>query len=728
MQLQQPLLSATSGTQQDPFLAVPSSQPDGTSDGAFGQRPMLFSYASPHQVKQAKLEAMQFKLQQRLKAMTSKPDHEQFEMCDTKVEDRSTPGIFKTTQGPQRGSIEQFQALIVPPEVGSNGAEKNATSKFVSLGRQQDFQRLKAAIRLGSNSTIPVGYQPVDDQPREASPKKRPISRASVPRSKPKDKDGGPRKDRAADQLQKSLTISFVPVRVNAAGMPQRALGSSAHVYETMRSEVDRLLLLPHRVRRKEAASGPAAKLGWSGFVDSKLEPSVARAIEEDLSGKRSGGTDSPEQMSTALKSQEEAAAAALLAAAGALSNIPVRAARSGQQVGSASHPAPAPKQQAPAATAAAAGRPAISAGPPPRGKIDASHELEPQSPTQNAQHTTTNNNPKDKDRVSAGISTATMSNINADSAQPISGAALRQVEKQCTSQLTQQRPKGRPASAAPAASSWSGGLHSSAPPHLVSRPAMSMISGAVTRQRPETASSQRSENANMTVWDRLNATTRNTIVPTTKTMARVRSGCLFQKTNMNSSLFSVTTPCVADLEAAFLSLKREDLQYRVLEYKAKQVYRGCYGGDAEELAASTVASRGRPASAPSARTAVATHALTNTMTSMHPPPPLPPKPTKPELNKSLTNDVSRPPSGASHPTIANSVARPRSALHCSSTGVVSNRLRPPSAGAWAGRPVKTLLEEEGEDEVVLEEGWDQGTGGNLPLMQVTAGGTLLSV
>jgi hypothetical protein len=141
--MQQSASAVSSGTQQDPFLAVPSSQLDATVDGAVGQRTILFSYASPHQVKQAKLEAMQFKLQQRLKAMTSKPDHEQFEMCDTKVEDRSITGILKTTQAPQKGSIEQFQALIVPPEVGSNGSERNTTSKFVSLGRQQDFQHLK---------------------------------------------------------------------------------------------------------------------------------------------------------------------------------------------------------------------------------------------------------------------------------------------------------------------------------------------------------------------------------------------------------------------------------------------------------------------------------------------------------------------------------------------------------------------------------------------------------
>jgi predicted nucleotidyltransferase len=41
---------------------------------------------------------------------------------------------------------------------------------------------------------------------------------------------------------------------------------------------------------------------------------------------------------------------------------------------------------------------------------------------------------------------------------------------------------------------------------------------------------------------------------------------------------------------------------------------------------------------------------------------------------------------------------------------------------------VKALLEEEVEDEVVLEAGWDQGTGSPLLLMQVTTSGSLLSV
>ena len=53
-----------------------------------------------------------------------------------------------TTQEAIRGSIEQFQALILPPEFADNGNARGDTSKFVVKGRQQDYQALK--VGLGS--------------------------------------------------------------------------------------------------------------------------------------------------------------------------------------------------------------------------------------------------------------------------------------------------------------------------------------------------------------------------------------------------------------------------------------------------------------------------------------------------------------------------------------------------------------------------------------------------
>jgi hypothetical protein len=192
------------------------------------------------------------------------------------------------------------------------------------------------------------------------------------------------------------------------------------------------------------------------------------------------------------------------------LSNVPVRAARAGQQVTTAPETA-APKPQA---TAAAAGRPSASALLNPPGKADSARQAQAASSV--APGAQAADSPG-TDKASEGPSTSTVTAVNPGTVQPITAGAQHQEQHAGQSQ---PRSNSRPASAAPAAFAWSGGLHS-APSQLAARTIVGVTSSAVTKQRPATASTYRSKTANMTEWDCLNMSSRTTIVPTAKTMAR---------------------------------------------------------------------------------------------------------------------------------------------------------------------------------------------------------------
>ena len=229
---------------------------------------------------------------------------------------------------------------------------------------------------------------------------------------------------------------------------------------------------------------------------------------------------------------------------------------------------------------------------------------------------------------------------------------------------------------------------------------------------------------------DRLQRTaTLAATVPTIKTMARGRCGRLFDQVDRNSALFSAQTPTVAHLEATSLALKREDLQFRVLEYKAQQVQRSSCaqtmpgGGGGETPSSKTVATNGLSSLLGASSGGGGGPGLA-----------LPPRPfsalTQTAGRGGGVTATPRPTSAFSQ--CSSSVVRPHSARLCSATGERSHRIRPPSAGAWAGRPVHSIVREEteGSDEVVLAEGWDNSTGDPMVmhLMQVTAFGSLVPV
>ncbi len=101
------------------------------------------------------IDQSQYKMAKRLKEMTGKPESHQYE---TEGEVSGGHSVVKAngpkpTQQSQKGGIEQFEALIVPPEVSPTALQKDGTSKFVCQGRQQDFMQVKVrGVNSGRDS------------------------------------------------------------------------------------------------------------------------------------------------------------------------------------------------------------------------------------------------------------------------------------------------------------------------------------------------------------------------------------------------------------------------------------------------------------------------------------------------------------------------------------------------------------------------------------------------
>lgn len=219
-------------------------------------------------------------------------------------------------------------------------------------------------------------------------------------------------------------------------------------------------------------------------------------------------------------------------------------------------------------------------------------------------------------------------------------------------------------------------------------------------------------------------------MAPTRKTMARCRSGRLFGQTSKHAELFSAQTPSVVELAAAAVAKRREDLQYRVLEFRAWQVHSGDTVYVAPPAAAATAgpadsqsAVSGHGAASPRARPDSAPAGGSLSVTA--------PAPARPfsALPASLMHSGSL---AATRPLSALSTASTFSTARSSRPGsaaasTAAKRLRPPSAGAWAGRPASAVSQLPWERDMasLSEEGWNGSTQSDAVTMLTPAGVTL---
>ena len=187
----------------------------------------------------AKLEAVQWRMAEKFKELSSRGmatgntayGSMQFERHNSAPTQPSSASLV--TQQALYGGIDQFSALIVPPEFAVNGNEKGDTSTFISEGQRQVYQAAKPAARGGAGSNI----QPTYGTFTEGEPPHR-HQQAALGKSLPVPSSSSDALVPGKDQLHRSLKVSYVPIKVDSARVPHKALSSFAHVSKPCKPDI----------------------------------------------------------------------------------------------------------------------------------------------------------------------------------------------------------------------------------------------------------------------------------------------------------------------------------------------------------------------------------------------------------------------------------------------------------------------------------------------------------
>lgn len=213
----------------------------GGSSGGAGEiaaRNMIFSYADPEVVRQAKLEALEERVKLRMAmAKADSGDHSAL----TALTGGKALDLSHLTQAKAgKGSRDQVKALVVPPEVNPlNGEEVRGSSKLILGGQRRDYMR--------AGEGPPAGKRGVD-------PAYRTNDMAFVPDVSPKKAGAGawaarrrgkaePQQHPLMAQLQEGMQLAYVPVKVqNQDGVARNAFVSQAQVRSPCRGRFGKCL------------------------------------------------------------------------------------------------------------------------------------------------------------------------------------------------------------------------------------------------------------------------------------------------------------------------------------------------------------------------------------------------------------------------------------------------------------------------------------------------------
>mmetsp|Transcript_11927 Transcript_11927/g.32597 ORF Transcript_11927/g.32597 Transcript_11927/m.32597 type:complete len:541 (-) Transcript_11927:352-1974(-) len=132
-------------------------------------RGLVFSYAGPEELQQARMEAMQIRIKERLFATLMKnKDHGYagLETCDNDHNDLAKDASGNTSASlfpkpkDMEGSIEQFRSLIVPPVLSRKGEVLASSAKLVTDGHPGLFQHSsKGPTRLDNPKSVSTSYR-----------------------------------------------------------------------------------------------------------------------------------------------------------------------------------------------------------------------------------------------------------------------------------------------------------------------------------------------------------------------------------------------------------------------------------------------------------------------------------------------------------------------------------------------------------------------------------------
>jgi len=274
---------------QEP-IDVTSGMFHAQTKAALGIQPMVFSYATPAQVQQgelscfiglvpecpglyisicmltcnalpkAKIETVKWKMAQKLaelqSAMGALGSSGTVTIERAYTVTNQTSSLNLTTQQAMKGTIEQVQALVLPPEFAVNGNALGDTSKFVVQGRPQRYcEATKVSVvvlllmmdgwtrldgsylmcvvtqapispsQVPAQGNVQAAYETFDEGEGSQMTSKRKVEAAAAASTPlPRVPVGDP----AKDLLRRSLRVSYVPVKVEKG--PHKSLSTSAHV------------------------------------------------------------------------------------------------------------------------------------------------------------------------------------------------------------------------------------------------------------------------------------------------------------------------------------------------------------------------------------------------------------------------------------------------------------------------------------------------------------------
>lgn len=245
------------------------------------QRTLIFSYGSAELLRQAKLDGMQARINQKM-AEAKMARGEDPTALKGGVPDIDLNSLTTALTGDQT----QFASLVVPPELKDDGEERRGSSRLILSGQKKDLAKVGDQQKARGD----VGFGVADEAPPPApKPKRSP----SAPPARPAGKKAAPPRDLLMEQLYQGLT-PFVPVPApqhTLSRSQSNALTSTAKVIEEVLHEYHKTLP-PRRVVAAPSTSddGPSSSPGKASAARRPSSASMASMGGRGGGGRRESG------------------------------------------------------------------------------------------------------------------------------------------------------------------------------------------------------------------------------------------------------------------------------------------------------------------------------------------------------------------------------------------------------------------------------------------------------
>ncbi|KAJ9509392.1 hypothetical protein QJQ45_001846 [Haematococcus lacustris] len=258
------------------------------ADCASKRGTLLFSYAAPEQLKQARLEVVQERVRERLaRAAAARIQADPLQGLETEAlwqDDTATLDVSPLPDScvalPPSG-LDQYQQLVVPPAVNKSGEARMMTAKLVNKGKVDTYRQGTRDPSQPETLAIPVAYDLKTMEQIEAaeiaaaaaaarsnrrsssvssrssgaallaaaastrSPSRTSAARHSADKAAAEGGAAKPWVDPLLSSLKASVQVPFVPVPLHGLPIPPKGLSCPSRVILAVRSSVGDGLVLP---------------------------------------------------------------------------------------------------------------------------------------------------------------------------------------------------------------------------------------------------------------------------------------------------------------------------------------------------------------------------------------------------------------------------------------------------------------------------------------------------